>query len=219
MEGAKTVLVAVLMATILFSSVSASNIKVGGATGWDLSTNFTYWSSFTLVFVNDSLEFIYTKAHDVIEVTEANFMTCDTTSSPIAAYYEISGKTLINLPKPGPRYFVCGRSNHCTQGLKLYVQVLDRLQPNTSSPSYPSKPPGDYTSAAAGPDYEHKKHSPSSSSGDKTQDVPLWFRVALTIICLAILYQVADGDVAMFLLHLYLFIIFLYLLARVLRFL
>ncbi|XP_074274199.1 early nodulin-like protein 15 [Silene latifolia] len=211
MEAAKAVMVAVLMAAVLFSSVSARNITVGGATGWDLSTNFTDWSSSTLVFVDDSLEFIYTRAHDVIEVTEANFATCDITS-PIAAYYDINGKTtVINLPKPGPRYFVCGRSNHCTQGLKLYVQVLDRLQADASSPSYPSKPHGDHTSRGGGPNYGHKKHSPNSSSGEKNEDVPLWLRVALMIINLAVLVQLADDDLVRLLVRVYLYILFCYL--------
>ena len=80
--------------------------------------------------------FIYTPTHDVIEVNEANFATCET-RSPIAAYND--GETLINMTKPGPRYFVCGRSNHCTMGLKVRVQVLDipKIHPNTSDPTEP----------------------------------------------------------------------------------
>ncbi|XP_074294085.1 uncharacterized protein LOC141621584 [Silene latifolia] len=183
----KAIMAAVIMTAMLFSSISAADITVGCATGWDLSTKFTYWSSSTPV--NDSLEFIYTRTH---YVTEANFATCDITT-PIAAYYDINGKTLINLTKPGPRYFICGRSNHCTLGLKLHIHVLERLQTDTSSPNYPVKQAGERSSPGDGPHNEHKKHSPDSSCGEKSEDAVRWVRFVLMISCYVVLFRLDDA--------------------------
>ncbi|KAL9244404.1 hypothetical protein vseg_018184 [Gypsophila vaccaria] len=182
MEAIVAVHVAVLMMTVLVPSVSAANVEVGGSAGWELATNFTYWTASNPIFVNDSLVFRYSPEHDVIEVSEANFFTCDT-SSPIAAYNDKDGMTLINLTQPGPRYFVCGRSNHCPAGLKLRVYVLEspQLLPNVSSPNYPTNQTDNRTVSSDSPSNEHKEHTLESSAGHINASIHLLFGIIILV--------------------------------------
>ncbi|KAK9733133.1 hypothetical protein RND81_04G045900 [Saponaria officinalis] len=184
----EALMAAITVMAMLFSSVSAANIEVGGSTGWELSTNFTHWSASNPIFVNDTLSFRYTPEHDVIEVSEANFFNCDT-SSPIGAYNDKDGKTVINLTRPGPRYFVCGRSNHCYLGLKLRVTVLDspQIQPNISTSTYPAN----QTVPSDSPSNEHKEHTSNSSAGHKNAIIWEHARLVLTVYLFAATF-VAD---------------------------
>ncbi|XP_074310101.1 uclacyanin 1-like [Silene latifolia] len=183
MEGTKMLkaIVAITMAAMLFESVSARNITVGGSTGWDLNTNLTQWSYSTPIFVNDSLLFVYTPAHDVIEVSESDFSICERTR-PIGAYNNADGVTLIPLPQPGPRYFICGRLDHCFVGLKVRVQVLDRpqSQPNASSPNYPANQPNNNRTNS---DEPAKDLPPNSSAGQKAA-IARDFAQLILLICL-----------------------------------
>ncbi|KAK9733113.1 hypothetical protein RND81_04G044300 [Saponaria officinalis] len=175
----EALMAAITVMAMIFSSASAANIEVGGSTAWDLSTNFTLWSASNPIFVNDSLSFRYTPEHDVIEVSEVNFFNCDT-SSPIGAYNDKDGKTVINVTQPGTRYFVCGRSNHCDLGLKLRATVLDspQIQPNISTPTYPANQTDIHTIPSDSPNNEHALNS---SAGQRNAIIWEHARLVLTI--------------------------------------
>ncbi|KAL2943037.1 Uclacyanin 1, partial [Bienertia sinuspersici] len=68
-----------------------------------LLQSLSLWSSTSSFFVNDSLVSI---------------------NSPISTYFDEFGQTVIPMSQPGWRYFICGRSNYCSLGLKLSIQVL-----------------------------------------------------------------------------------------------
>lgn len=60
--------------------------------------------------------------HDVVQVVEEDFNRCRATS-PIATFTD--GQTLVNLPKEGQYWFICGFSNHCSAGQKFVIDVIN----------------------------------------------------------------------------------------------
>lgn len=82
--------------------------------------------------------FNYLPVHDVLEVNRTDFSICRTVN-PITTHSD--GKTVIHLDQPGSRYFICGRLQYCLMGLKLQVQVLQRLSDaNNSTPAGANQP-------------------------------------------------------------------------------
>lgn len=73
--------------------------------------------------------FQYSSMHSFLEVTKANFDSCQA-SSPLKSYN--GGKTAILLDSRGKRYFILGTAGHCDPGMKLEVNVV---APASSSPS------------------------------------------------------------------------------------
>ncbi|KAK7314744.1 hypothetical protein VNO77_33272 [Canavalia gladiata] len=114
-------IIVIVFTSILFRCVCGANLTVGGASGWDLSSNIQAWYSTITFNVGDDLVFIYTPVHDVVELNQLGYETC-TIANALSTYD--TGETVIHLTAPGTRYFVCGRLGHCQQGLKLQVQVL-----------------------------------------------------------------------------------------------
>lgn len=135
--------------------------------------NFGVYALLTFVGLPfDLTVFNYTPDHDVFEVSKSDFETCRI-NSPISThdYDDEKGQTVILLSQPGWRYFVCGRSNHCTQGLKLSIQVLN--QPNNTSSDDIKDEPEDHEpipatgggSNGSGIQGDIPKHGPHSSDG------------------------------------------------------
>ncbi|KAM1340879.1 hypothetical protein ACFX2H_039203 [Malus domestica] len=141
----KAILV-VIFTSMFFRCVSAgpaaaatnTNHSVGGASGWDLSSNLQAWAARATFHVGDSLVFRYTPVHDVLEVGNMDYDLCHTID-PMETHND--GETVIPLRQTGDRYFICGRLDHCAIGLKLHVLVLPALQmsPNVNATS-PSSP-------------------------------------------------------------------------------
>lgn len=151
-------IIVMLITAIFFRCVTATNHSVGGSSGWDLNSNILAWSATTTFQVGDYLVFKYLPVHDVLEVNRTDFFNCRTVN-PISTHSD--GETVIRLNQLGSRYFICGRPQHCLMGLKLRVQVLQRLtdannsthgganqeerlrprHPPRSPPSPPSSPP------------------------------------------------------------------------------
>ncbi|XP_068336680.1 uclacyanin 1-like [Pyrus communis] len=205
MQAMKAIIVVAVMLTSMFfrCGVSAStaamaaatntNHSVGGASGWDLSSNLRAWATRTAFRVGDSLVFRYTPVHDVMEVRKTDYDLCHTVD-PLEMHND--GETVIPLREAGNRYFICGRLGHCAMGLKLHVLVLPALQMSTNvnatSPSSPliTSPPPNATSPISnnnssrhGPDdqvvgNDHVQPSPSplpsasSYSINSTDDAP-----------------------------------------------
>ncbi|KAL1535789.1 blue copper protein-like [Salvia divinorum] len=117
---------------------------VGDSTGWDSSVNYVNWARGKTFTVGDSLVFNYDTSHAVDEVRANDYTGCNTAN---AISSDSNSPTTITLDAPGPRYFLCPRSNHCSQGQKLTVNVVAA----TTTPSPPSgggstpSPPGEDT--------------------------------------------------------------------------
>ncbi|XP_048422277.1 blue copper protein-like [Pyrus x bretschneideri] len=198
MQAMKAIIVVAVMLTSMFfrCGVSAStaamaaatntNHSVGGASGWDLSSNLRAWATRTAFRVGDSLVFRYTPVHDVLEVRKTDYDLCHTVD-PLEMHND--GETVTPLREAGNRYFICGRLGHCAMGLKLHVLVLPALQMsinvNATSPSSPliTSPISNNNSSRHGPDdqvvgNDHVQPSPlpspsaSSYSINSTDDAP-----------------------------------------------
>jgi len=89
--------------------------------------------------------FQYPPNHDVVEVTKADYDSCQPTK-PIQSYND--GATTIPLTSPGKRYFICGTIGHCSQGMKLEV---DALATATTSATPAASPEDSTTSPAVSP--------------------------------------------------------------------
>ncbi|XP_062114535.1 blue copper protein-like [Humulus lupulus] len=120
-DWAVKLIVIVAIGSVLFHAVSGANITVGGSSGWDLTSDLQAWTAETPFHVGDSLVFSYAGAHDVLEVHEEDYESCNI-SHPIKTHND--GDTVVPLNQQGTRYFVCGRQGHCLMGQKLQVHVL-----------------------------------------------------------------------------------------------
>lgn len=92
--------------------------------------------------------------HSVVELADENaYKSCDTST---AVNSMNSGNDLVKLTKPGTRYFACGTSGHCDQGMKLKVTVAADGAPSTpastsSSPTTSSSSSSKTSSSDYGP--------------------------------------------------------------------
>ncbi|KAK6925413.1 Phytocyanin domain [Dillenia turbinata] len=142
--GAKSISISVIVViSVLFPCVSATNHTVGGSTGWAFASNLQAWTSSTTFYPGDYLVFRYVPIHDVLEVNRDDFATCHTIN-PIGTYED--GETVIGLKQDeggNTRFFICGRPGHCGRGLKLrvHIQNLPSNFNNSSPPPPPPSPP------------------------------------------------------------------------------
>ncbi|KAL2474199.1 uclacyanin-3-like [Forsythia ovata] len=185
----KTLLSLAAMA-MLIKLAMAANYTVGAPDGsWDQSSNLLKWASSKTFSVGDNLIFQYVINHDVREVSKPDFDSCRA-NSPVNSYS--GGSTVITLSSPGKRYFICGTSGHCDQGMKLEIDTIAASAPPPATPSAPppatpsapptvspvrppvSSPPT--KSSAPSPKHSHipaPKMSPSSSpTSSPTSSLP-----------------------------------------------
>ncbi|XP_037489839.1 mavicyanin-like [Triticum dicoccoides] len=74
------------------------------------------------------------QAHDVLEVSKADYDSC-TTASPVTTLN--SGNDVVTLIATGTRYFICGFPDHCAGGMKVKIDVM----PGSSSSPAPASGP------------------------------------------------------------------------------
>jgi hypothetical protein len=151
------ILLAFVAVVAIADLAMAASYTVGAPSGsWDLSTNFTHWAQSNTFHPGDVLTFTYSPSqHDVLEVTQANFDSC-TTSSPISTHND--GNTAITLSAVETRYFICGFSGHCTGGMKVQINAVSASStspaptsggPTPGSTSPTTSPPGGSTPNSA----------------------------------------------------------------------
>ncbi|XP_010931419.1 uclacyanin 1 [Elaeis guineensis] len=127
------------IAALVQVAIGAS-FPVGGQNGgWDLSTNLASWAATQKFIAGDSLTFKYASFHDVLEVSKAEYDAC-ATSKPTNTY--TGGSTVVKLSSPGKRYFICGTPGHCSQGMKVEIDVVSAATatPPTAAPASPPLP-------------------------------------------------------------------------------
>ncbi|CAL0322056.1 unnamed protein product [Lupinus luteus] len=81
--------------------------------------------------VGDHLVFEY-QNDSVLSVEKTDYINCNA-SNPITAFD--NGKSIMNLDRPGPFYFISGTEHHCSNGQKLLVEVMSQHPIPKSSPS------------------------------------------------------------------------------------
>ncbi|CAJ1944580.1 unnamed protein product [Sphenostylis stenocarpa] len=120
-------------------STGPVTFNVGDNLGWTVPSNgaaaYTSWASGKTFNIGDILVFNYqSNAHNVEEVTKANFDSCNSTS-PLKTYTTPPAR--VTLTQSGAHYFICGIPGHCSGGQKLAINVTG----SGTSPSPGATPP------------------------------------------------------------------------------
>ncbi|PIN18353.1 hypothetical protein CDL12_08972 [Handroanthus impetiginosus] len=135
-----------LLLLIAPAAYAQTTHTVGGPSGWNTGINYDSWARGQTFATGDTLVFNYDSSHAVDEVNQADYQSCNNGN---AINSSSSSPTTISLSNAGTRYFICPRSNHCSQGMKLAVTVSggstspSGSPPNSggSNPSPPGTPP------------------------------------------------------------------------------
>ncbi|KAL2529123.1 Uclacyanin 1 [Forsythia ovata] len=147
------VLVFVIATILIQKEAWGKQHVVGGSQGWDESTDFNSWASAQTFKVGDELVFKYTPGlHSVVEIgSESAYKSCDISSALDSLN---GGSNTVKLNKPGTRYFACGTSGHCGQGMKVKIKTVAG-NGTASTPSSPSSSSSSTSAAAAPTNYEY----------------------------------------------------------------
>nr|AFK47720.1 unknown [Medicago truncatula] len=140
--GVHEIILRVSFVAMLIKLAMATNHIVGGPIGgWDTNSNLQSWTSSQQFSVGDNLIFQYPPNHDVVEVTKADYDSCQQTN-PIQSYND--GATSIPLTSTGKRYFICGTIGHCSQGMKVEIDTfaaqVSPASPVAAAPSIADSP-------------------------------------------------------------------------------
>ncbi|KAJ4977356.1 hypothetical protein NE237_002462 [Protea cynaroides] len=158
----RALLLSMTLIAILVKLAIGANYMVGGETGWDKGSDYQAWAAAQSFYVGDTLSkltspvFTYSTPHNVAEVTNADYESCQT--SNVLQLYS-SGNTRITLTSPGKRNFICAYLDHCSLGMKLQVDTLATSPPTPISVPPPATSPS--TSPKASPPSEPKVVAPA----------------------------------------------------------
>ncbi|KAL2491230.1 Cupredoxin superfamily protein [Abeliophyllum distichum] len=147
------IFVAFLLVLLISPAVFAKDITVGGNNGWNNNFDYSSWASSQTFNVGDNLVFNYGFTHSVYEVrSKSDYDNCNT-GNPNATHSP--SPTTIPLNAAGSRYFICPTSNHCSQGMKLAVNVVagSTTPGGSPSPSGSIFPPGSPNSPPTPPGF------------------------------------------------------------------
>ncbi|CAL0332187.1 unnamed protein product [Lupinus luteus] len=170
--GVLNIIIRVAFVAVLIKLAIATNHVVGGPNGgWDINSDLQTWASSIPFSVGDNLIFQYPPNHDVVEVSKADYESCQP-SNPIQSYND--GTTTIPLTSAGKRYFICGTIGHCSQGMKVEIDTLDSATSSASPEAFPPSPafspdvstipssaPEETTTPSGSPNYIPEVPSPS----------------------------------------------------------
>ncbi|KAJ9550183.1 hypothetical protein OSB04_014228 [Centaurea solstitialis] len=152
-------------AAMLLDLVAAVDHTVGDPNGsWDQSTDLQTWATSQTFTVGDNLVFQYSPSHDVLEVSESDYNSC-AAGNPISS--SSSSPTRVALATAGSRYFICGISNHCNQGMKVQIDTVaasSPAPPQGTTPSIPSTPTDGPTGSSPPPPTTGETVDPPSSA-------------------------------------------------------
>ncbi|XP_027185857.1 mavicyanin-like [Coffea eugenioides] len=111
-----------LVCVLLLCGARCETYTVGDEDNWSIGVNYLAWSTKYNFTVDDILVFKYTKGeHNVYEVSEATFRSCDASSGVVAKY--TSGSDQIELKEAKKYWFICDISGHCLDGMRFGVDV------------------------------------------------------------------------------------------------
>ncbi|KAL1220426.1 Uclacyanin 1 [Cardamine amara subsp. amara] len=122
MASREMLIIILVLATTFIGLTVATDHTIGGPSGWTVGANIRTWAAAQTFAVGDNLVFSYPSAfHDVVEVTKPEYDSCQTIK-PLITF--ANGNSIVPLTTPGKRYFICGMPGHCSQGMKLEVNVI-----------------------------------------------------------------------------------------------
>ncbi|KAL6873934.1 hypothetical protein ACP4OV_014016 [Aristida adscensionis] len=153
-HGPSLLLLACAASLLLLSTchrAGAAVYVVGGeASGWvDSGVNYAAWARQYTFTVGDVLVFQYVRSqHNVYEVTESTFRTCDTGGgrNGVRAKYA-TGNDRVALDEARGYWFICDFPGHCLGGMRFAVNVSGGGGGGGLPPALP--PPLDGSSAAS----------------------------------------------------------------------
>ncbi|KAF3579585.1 hypothetical protein DY000_02035028 [Brassica cretica] len=132
MASREMLIILLVLASTLIGLAVATDHTIGGPSGWTVGTNLGTWATGQTFAVGDNLVFAYPSAfHDVVEVTKPEFDNCQAVK-PLITF--ANGNSIVPLTTPGKRYFICGMPGHCTQGMKLEVNVIPTANAAPTAP-------------------------------------------------------------------------------------
>ncbi|KAG7037323.1 Early nodulin-like protein 1, partial [Cucurbita argyrosperma subsp. argyrosperma] len=120
--------------------VSSRHFHVGETRGWSSpngsgnhTESFSFWASQYRFHVGDTLYFMY-RNDSVLVVNYTNYRDC-IISDPVAKFDNGSGNgTVFRLDRDGDFYFISGDREHCENGQKLAVRVMNDVDETSPSP-------------------------------------------------------------------------------------
>ncbi|KAL8529246.1 hypothetical protein ACS0TY_006610 [Phlomoides rotata] len=77
--------------------------------------------------------------HNVKEVTNATYRSCDASRGVIATY--LSGNDEIKLVEARKYNFICDKDDHCLGGMRFSINVFGGFNGNNTTPTEPPTPP------------------------------------------------------------------------------
>ncbi|KAH1122689.1 hypothetical protein J1N35_005849 [Gossypium stocksii] len=115
-------LIILIMCCSILKGAVSQVFSVGDENGWSSEVDYGSWSEKYNFTVGDVLEFTYNKGqHNVFEVTESTYRTCDASSGVLAKYE--SGDDKVELTESKNYWFICNVSGHCLGGMRFGVDV------------------------------------------------------------------------------------------------
>ncbi|KAL3539099.1 hypothetical protein ACH5RR_002465 [Cinchona calisaya] len=117
-------LLASLVYLLLLHGAKCETYTVGDEDHWSTGVNYLTWSGKYNFVVADILVFVYPKgAHDVNEVTEATFRSCNASNGVLSKYN--SGNDQIKLTDAKKYWFICDIPGHCLGGMRFAINVTE----------------------------------------------------------------------------------------------
>lgn len=130
-----TALLAAVAVAALAATASAKDYTVGSSDQWDTYIDYDKWTAGKKFMAGDTITFKYMPYHNVLEVTAADYASCNA-DSPISTHS--GGNTAFKLTATGTRYFICGIPRHCLNGT---MHVMITTVPYDAAASGPAQAP------------------------------------------------------------------------------
>lgn len=74
----------------------------------------------------DKIEFKYSASHDVVKVADKSAFDACASGTTVGSASQGAAGFVLDLNTVGTEYYVCGQSNHCSNGQKIEVKVHER---------------------------------------------------------------------------------------------
>nr|GMC85319.1 Blue copper protein [Ipomoea batatas] len=116
-----------LICLALLDAAKSETYTVGDGDEWSSGTNYVAWSEKHKFMADDVLVFKYVKGqHNVYEVTESTYESCDTSSGVLGKYE--SGNDQVKLKEARKYWFVCDKDGHCLGGMRFGINLVGLLR-------------------------------------------------------------------------------------------
>ncbi|PKI52460.1 hypothetical protein CRG98_027152 [Punica granatum] len=164
---------------LLVKGARSKVYTVGDDEGWDSGVDYGVWSSKYNFSTGDILVFKYLKSqHDVYEVTEPTFRSCDDSTGVLARYE--TGNDEVTLDQERKYWFICSIGGHCFGGMRFGVEVNAASGSNNNSTNGASSPQAQPPPSTQGSD---------NDNGSSKLYGPRRWSLGVCLIVLAVLFE------------------------------